>query len=96
MKFTTVAAILATFAAVASAALPVEPAINGFVIQDNNPSAAQQIVIDTDYNNKPAQSMLSTHSNSCHEEGPFLTVAQPSSSLFYIQHPYLLPYPQSR
>ncbi|KAF9323009.1 hypothetical protein BGZ91_003894 [Linnemannia elongata] len=54
MKFTTLAAVLATFTAVASAALPVEPAINGFVIQDNNPSAPQQIVIDTDHN-KPAQ-----------------------------------------
>ena len=71
MKFTTVAAILATFAAVASAALPVEPAINGFVIQDNPP---QQIVIDTDHNNKPAQSMFSTHSFSFHE-GPCLTGA---------------------
>ncbi|KAG9062696.1 hypothetical protein KI688_005002 [Linnemannia hyalina] len=53
MKFTTIAAVLATFVAVASAALPVEPAINGFVIQDN-PSVSQQIVIDTDHN-KPAQ-----------------------------------------
>ncbi|KAF9138491.1 hypothetical protein BGX30_009093 [Mortierella sp. GBA39] len=55
MKFTTIAAVLATFVAVASAALPVEPAINGFVIQDNTPSVSQQIVIDTDHNNKPAQ-----------------------------------------
>ncbi|KAF9537711.1 hypothetical protein EC957_007793 [Mortierella hygrophila] len=54
MKFTTIAAVLATFVAVASAALPVEPAINGFVIQDN-PSVSQQIVIDTDRLNKPAQ-----------------------------------------
>ncbi|KAF9147101.1 hypothetical protein BG015_011301 [Linnemannia schmuckeri] len=55
MKFTTVIALLAAVAAVASAALPVEPAINGFVIQDNTPSTAQQIVIDTDHSNKPAQ-----------------------------------------
>lgn len=75
MKFTTLAAVLATFAAITSAALPVEPAINGFVIQDNNPSAPQQIVIDTDHN-KPAQSMFSTHHSSFHEEGPCLTVAQ--------------------
>ncbi|KAG0312372.1 hypothetical protein BGZ97_011239 [Linnemannia gamsii] len=54
MKFTTVAALLATFAAVASAALPVEPAINGFIIQDDTPSARQQIVIDSDHH-KPAQ-----------------------------------------
>jgi hypothetical protein len=57
MKFTTVAALLATFAAVASAALPVEPAINGFIIQDDTPSARQQIVIDSDHH-KPAQSTL--------------------------------------
>ncbi|KAG0270837.1 hypothetical protein BGZ95_001448, partial [Linnemannia exigua] len=48
MKFTTVVALLASVVAVTSAALPVEPAINGFVIQENPNS---QIVLDTDSTN---------------------------------------------
>ncbi|KAF9126536.1 hypothetical protein BGW39_006556 [Mortierella sp. 14UC] len=52
MKFTTVVALLASIVAVTSAALPVEPAINGFVIQEN-PSS--QIVIDSNSGNKPPQ-----------------------------------------
>ncbi|KAK3841257.1 MAG: hypothetical protein J3R72DRAFT_445746 [Linnemannia gamsii] len=45
MKFITVVALLASVVAVTSAALPVEPPINGFVIQEN-PSS--QVVIDID------------------------------------------------
>ncbi|KAF9905329.1 hypothetical protein EC991_001752 [Linnemannia zychae] len=53
MKFTTIVALLASVVAVTSAALPVEPAINGFVIQEN-PSS--QIVIDSNNrNDKPPQ-----------------------------------------
>ncbi|KAF9097692.1 hypothetical protein BGX29_007976 [Mortierella sp. GBA35] len=53
MKFTTVAALLATVAAVASAALPVEPAINGFVIQEG--PSDQYVIDNSNNNNQPIQ-----------------------------------------